>query len=242
MDGSYPSFPATYIASAHSNCNLLTIESIVSHAEAISKSTLMPIDTDAYAKYGKDPFKPIISDGNPQAPMLFIGRDLGEQEIRAGVPLIGASGMKVRRAIARAKFPLPGKSKVEITDIAAVHALFTNIVPFKPSGNVAFTRPIRELFRPILMSFICNVWTGKFIITLGTEPFEWFLPYMSETDKEKFSSTINRFSNSISITMNCGANTRKLILLPLPHPSPLNRRWSKEFPDLIDQRLQEVGR
>ncbi len=29
--------------------------------------------------------------------------------------------------------------------------------------------------------------------------------------------------------------------MPLPHPSPLNQRWYKQFPDLLARRLESAG-
>ena len=33
---------------------------------------------------------------------------------------------------------------------------------------------------------------------------------------------------------------KEITVFPLPHPSPLNRRWYGKFPDMLAERLAQV--
>jgi uracil-DNA glycosylase len=33
---------------------------------------------------------------------------------------------------------------------------------------------------------------------------------------------------------------KAVVVRPLPHPSPLNRRWYAKFPEMLARRLEEV--
>ena len=84
------------------------------------------------------------------------------------------------------------------------------------------------------------------MITLGTEAFRWFAPYAESAEAfEEFWRRDNRYESEIGVTLkvDClGQPSRKaLTILPLPHPSPLNQRWYKQFPELLGRRLVSLG-
>src|SRR5262245_5578628 len=58
-----------------------------------------PIDEPVYRRAGRDPKDPILFAGSLEAPVCFVGRDLGKDEVAAGQPLIGAAGRLVRIGI-----------------------------------------------------------------------------------------------------------------------------------------------
>src|SRR5262245_46651518 len=58
-----------------------------------------PIDEPVYRRAGRDPKDPILFAGSLEAPVCFVGRDLGKDEVAAGQPLIGAAGRLVRLGI-----------------------------------------------------------------------------------------------------------------------------------------------
>ena len=58
---------------------------------------------------------------------------------------------------------------------------------------------------------------------------------------EAFWSREDRFSAThvTQLTLDDG-ETKRFVLAPLPHPSPLNQRWFKRFPELLAQRLADL--
>ena len=124
-----------------------------------------PIDTEVYARSGRDPKLPIMFASALDAPFCIVGRDLGRDEVRAGQPLI--------------------------------------------------------------------------------EDFEWFAPYAEETAFQTDGATATRFEKSFRCLLpgnryKGGCNDKTLLVYPLPHPSPLNRRWFSRFPVMLARRLDEV--
>src|SRR3954468_6183056 len=102
-----------------------------------------PIDEPVYRRAGRDPRDPILFAGSLEAPVCFVGRDLGKDEVAGGQPLIGAAGRQVRlgvlaawgdRELAAEAQPATGP------DLQAVlgDVLLTNTVPYKPPGNKAY--------------------------------------------------------------------------------------------------------
>jgi uracil-DNA glycosylase len=91
---------------------------------------------------------------------------------------------------------------------------------------------------------IASHWTGDRVITLGTEAFQWFAPYAEEAGFQDYWKRDDRYESEIGCVLTVetpgGALRKPLTLLPLPHPSPLNQRWYKQFPDLLARRLQSV--
>ena len=140
-----------------------------------------PIDVPVYERFKKDPFQPILYAGSLKAPVCIFGRDLGKDEVRLGQPLIGAGGKLVRQGVLRAwqaegSADLVSPGELELQD-ALRYALLTNTVPYKPPGNKAYSDPVKQRFRPLILELLTRFWTGHHIIPLGTESFRWFEPY-----------------------------------------------------------------
>ncbi len=214
------------------------MQDLLRRIEAEAKLGGISLDLPVYAQAGKDPFVPIFVAGSLSSPVCVLGRDLGAQEVRLGEPLIGSGGKKVRQGIANA---------VGITaDLppcfpqSMQHAIFTNTVPYKPEGNKVYAPEIRERFRPFLSELICTHWQGNNIITLGNEAFFWFAPYTRKAELNEFWSREDRYTASISCSILSNGISKSLNLLPLPHPSPLNRIWTAQFPGLLVQRLKAI--
>ena len=73
---------------------------------------------------------------------------------------------------------------------------------------------------------------GNQVITLGTEAFKWYAPYR-EGDRFEEKLVVN-----LTATDDQGNSKQKSItLLPLPHPSPLNKRYYAIFPEILQHRL-----
>ena len=61
--------------------------------------------------------------------------------------------------------------------------MLTNTVPYKPPGNKAYATSVKERFRPFLCELLAVHWRGgEDLITLGTEAFQWFKPYMKDSE------------------------------------------------------------
>jgi uracil-DNA glycosylase len=220
--------------------------------EAVRKEALreqMPIDTEVYEKADKDPFQPVLFAGSLDAPVCFFGRDLGKDEVRWSQPLIGAGGKLVREGILAARQASEAghdDSQAGLQN-ALKYALLTNTVPYKPPGNKAYAEPIKERFRPFLAELLTRFWKGQQIITLGTEAFRWFEPYADRKEWETSGMTDARFDTAFtcripkSETNHLQSELKVCRLRPLPHPSPLNRRWFGQFPSMLGCRLAEVS-
>jgi uracil-DNA glycosylase len=207
-----------------------------------------PIDTEVYERSGRDPAAPILFAGSLDAPLCIVGRDLGKDEVRAGQPLIGAAGRSVREGIMRAcqQKHLAGGGRPNAgtaIEEALEYALLTNTVPFKPPGNKAYSDEVRRRFRPFLELLLIEHWSGERVITLGAQAFEWFQPYGDKAAFEKDGASESRFKTVFHCKLSSmiGTSHDKIVTVyPLPHPSPLNRRWFSRFPSMLAERLDEV--
>lgn len=201
------------------------------------------IDTAVYEEFGKDPRDPVIGLGDPRVRVGFFGRDPGRDEVRHGMPFIGAGGQKVRTACYEHLHgrPMPDfDASVEI----GRHFFWANTVPYKPVGNKAWSMRVKKRFQPLMAELLVNGWQGSEVITLGREAFLWFginQPRETRHALEAFWAREDRFEKAIDVMLTApdGAG-RPLRLHPLPHPSPLNATWYKRFPGLLKARLEQL--
>nr|WP_238388310.1 uracil-DNA glycosylase family protein [Sinimarinibacterium sp. NLF-5-8] len=204
------------------------------------------IDTEVYARYGKDPLEPILGLGDARAPVGFFGRDPGRDEVQHGEPFIGAGGQWVRRTLYQRLHGAP------LPDFAASRAIgqgfyWANTVPYKPVGNKAWSTRIKQRFQPLIAELLVEHWQGQNLMTLGREAFLWFgllQPKAVKTAIDDFWAREDRFEAHAHCTIDMRAPSgaqRTIQLHPLPHPSPLNATWYKHFPALLDARLAALG-
>lgn len=218
-----------------------TLAQLDAAIEAEARRAPFPIDEEVYRASGKDPFVPVFHGGTPAARVCSIGRDLGKDEVAAGEPQIGAAGRQVRRGVIEAVTGKPiGRKEKDLRE-ALGFVLLTNLVPYKPPGNKAYPRAVRERFRPFLLELLVNHWRGDRVLTLGTEAFDWFAPYLPEGAQEVFWKREDRYEAEIEAVLTYQGATKRIVLCPLPHPSPLNQRWYAKFPDLLAGRLRAAG-
>lgn len=203
------------------------------------------IDTDVYARFGRDPLEPIVAHGDPQAALGFFGRDPGRDEIQHLEPFIGAGGQLVRRALYehRNGAPLPD---FEASRAVGLHYFWANTVPYKPVGNKAWSTSVKKRFQPLMAEVLVDAWHGGDLIVLGREAFFWF---GLNRDKaltqmlEAFWAREDRYEQSCAVTVRGpSGREREIRLHPLPHPSPLNATWYRRFPDLLRARLDALDR
>lgn len=214
---------------------------VLRHLEAEARREPFPVDAPVYADAGRDPQVPLLWGGRLEAPVAFVARDLGRDEVHAGEPLIGAAGRLVRAGLHRAGGGAPEPAP-EALAIAAQRALLTNTVPYKPPGNKAYSQAVRRRFRPFLAALLTGCWQGATLITLGNEAFGWFKPYgEAEALAALWDDPEQRYTRTVEVELVAewaGRTLRRAVTLaPLPHPSPLNARWYGRFPELLDARL-----
>lgn len=201
------------------------------------------IDVSVYQKFDKDPMEPIIGLGRADAPVAFLGRDPGREEVRYGEPFIGSGGQLVRRALYR---HLHGKEMPDFEASRSVGENFfwINTVPYKPVGNRAWSMAVKRRFHPLMRQVLIDNWQGRDIITLGREAFLWFGLEQSREYRQRLEAywqRDDRFTSHCDIELSTEqGRTRRFRLHPLPHPSPRNMTWFKRFPGLLEIRLHQL--
>ncbi|GBF79656.1 uracil-DNA glycosylase family protein [Aphanothece sacrum] len=219
------------------------IETLIDQISQEAQREPFPIDVPVYEAAHKNPNDAILYAGNLKSQICFFGRDLGRDEVHEGQPLIGAAGTLVRKGFYRSinKQEAPNKEALQtICD----RALLTNTVPYKPPGNKAYSKEVKERFRPFIEQLLIIHWKGTEIITLGTEAFKWFTPYCSKIEINSFWEQSDRYSSKLPLILKATDSLgekyeRKINLLPLPHPSPLNTQYYAKFPQMLQKRLIE---
>jgi uracil-DNA glycosylase len=226
-----------------------TIAALIEAVEDEARRADFPVDTPAYRKAGREPLSPILFAGALRAPVCALGRDLGKDEVMMGQPLVGAAGRMVRAGVYQACHGTPPPSTDRTLESVLEHVLLTNTVPYKPPGNKAYAPVVKERFRPFLAELLATHWQGDQVITLGTEAFLWFAPFADPQTFNAFWHSANRYEDTLRCVLTATAAVtgvhstmyKSLSIMPLPHPSPLNRRWYKQFPELLARRLAAVG-
>jgi uracil-DNA glycosylase len=219
------------------------LETLIAQVRQETEREPFPIDVDVYKALGKEPTQPVLYAGNLKSQICFFGRDLGKDEVRAGQPLIGAAGTLVREGFYWAMHHQKPKGRKDLDSICD-RVLLTNTVPYKPPENKAYETKVKERFRPFIERLLVIHWQGNQIITLGTEAFKWFAPYGAKGEINKFFLRGDRFTSKLQVTLTATDDggmqyQRQVSLLPLPHPSPLNKQWYPLFPQLLQDRLNE---
>ena len=219
------------------------IDTLIEQVRQEAAREPFPIDVDVYKLAEKEPLQPILYAGNLKSQICFFGRDLGRDEVYSGQPLIGAAGRMVREGFYWAMHQQKPKGKKDLETICD-RVLLTNTVPYKPPENKAYETKVKERFRPFVERLLAIHWQGNQIITLGTEAFKWFAPYGAKGEVNKFFQGGDRFSTKLQVMLTASDDggmqyQRQVTLLPLPHPSPLNKQWYPLFPQLLQDRLNE---
>lgn len=217
------------------------LPALLAAMEAEARRAPFPVDAEGYAAAGRDPRVPIACAGSPCALICSFGRDLGRDEVRWAQPQVGAAGRLVRRGVleARGEAPVRGDPRLE----AALRGVFlSNTVPYKPPGNRAYPESVKERFRPMVAALLAGWWQGTAVLTLGTAAFRWFSPYLPAGAADAFWRREDRYEAEQSCRLEAEWEgerlAREVVLCPLPHPSPLNRRWVGRFPELLRARLE----
>ncbi len=219
------------------------LQDLNAQIEAEARKGDISLDEDVYKEAGKDPYKPILYGGNPDASIAFFARDLGRHEVNQGEPLIGDAGQRVRKAVYRYLFDAAVPARDAHLRDAIEHVLLTNTVPYKPVGNKAYPVGVKERLRPYIAQLLVCHFKGDYIITMGTEAFDWFAGYAPAKEAAAFWKRPDKYEAEFTCTLRaeCGGKTveKQVTIAPLPHPSPLNQTYIKLFPGLLDKRLEQ---
>lgn len=200
------------------------------------------VDREVYETFGVDPLEPILGEGDPLCRVAFFGRDPGREEVRHGVPFVGAGGQKIRRVLSDRLTGDPAPD-LEASIAAGRKAFWANTVPYKPVGNKAWSQAVKARFRPLMVDVLVRGWRGRDVVVLGQDAFLWFASGRDEKRRlTDFWAREDRFEASIEVVLTArdGADAT-LRIHPLPHPSPLNATWASRFPGLLEARLDAVG-
>jgi uracil-DNA glycosylase len=215
-------------------------DTLLREIEAEARRAEFPVDVECCARCGRDPHVPILYAGSLTANVCSFGRELGRDEVRYAQPLVGAAGKKVRRGIIQA-LGIPAPAADPRLECTLEHVLLSNMVPYKPPGNKAYSAAVKERFRPYVAQLLACYWRGPAVITLGTEAFQWFAPYAEPGAAEEFWRRPDRYEAEFPCVIRAACGDvpveRAVTVCPLPHPSPLNRRWQEAFPRLLEARL-----
>lgn len=221
-----------------------TMDELIDDVRREAEREEFPVEKEIYERAKRNPAVPILFAGSLTAPICVLGRDLGKDEVASGEPLIGAGGRLVRVGIYEAWHGEPPPKSDRRVEAALGHSLLTNTVPYKPPGNKAYSSAVKERFRPYVAELLAAHWKGKRVLTLGTEAFQWFAPYADPDAVESLWGSEDRYESELScvLTATRGSSrvTKELTICPLPHPSPLNARWYKRFPELLAKRLAQA--
>lgn len=201
------------------------------------------VDREVYAACGRDPLEPVIGGGPRGARVGLFGRDPGRDEIRHGVPFVGAGGRKIRDGLHRAVHGVPAPDAAAALRIGQ-GAFWANTVPYKPIGNKAWSRKVKLAFRPLIADLLVHDWEGEDLLVFGLDAFLWFgledRPTLARLEAHQ--AREDRYEAPIEVELAAPDGARRALRLrPLPHPSPLNATWAPAFPGLLDRALAAVG-
>ena len=99
----------------------------------------------------------VFADGNPQAPVMFIGEAPGQEEDMQGLPFVGKSGKLLDRMLESI-----GLNRAD-------GAYITNVVPWRPLDNRSPSLDEVAVCRPFLMRHI-QLADPKLLVLLGGVP------------------------------------------------------------------------
>jgi uracil-DNA glycosylase family 4 len=183
----------------------------------------------------------VLPMGPQAAPICFVGRDPGAEEVEKGLPFVGEAGRQLRDCLRQVYAPMISSSLDESLGVGA-NFFWMNTVPFKPNGNKTWSAKVRRDCHPVLLQMLQEGWAGSNVVTLGKEAFFWFS--LAQTPEEvkrlrKFwHQGDSKYTSTIDVRL--PGTQKRVTLYPVPHPCRRNARWAKRFPDLFIRRLKNL--
>lgn len=198
----------------------------------------MGIDRAVYQAAGLAWDEPVLlGSGSLDAPVGFMGRDPGRHEILLREPFVGAGGRMIRDELHRRRHGCPAPDQQAATAVGR-DWFWCNTVPYKPLKNKAWSMSVKRRFAPMIAAVLVQHWRGHHLVTCGREALDWFrilAPDLTGVLRDGWTNS-GDFSRSLSIDF----QGKTFHLHPLPHPSPLNARWHRRFPDLLRAKLDAL--
>jgi len=199
----------------------------------------MGIDTPVYDEAGLDPTTPVLlGSGTLDSRIGFFGRDPGRHEVLQREPFIGKGGQLIRDGLHRAARGGGCPDLAASVDVGR-GVFWGNTVPYKPTGNKAWSVKVKRRFVPMVTELLVERWTGHDLITLGNVAADWFRladRSLGPAIQEHWARD-DRYEAVLELKL----GGKPIRLHPLPHPSPLNATWYPRFPALLDARLSALG-
>jgi len=155
--------------------------------------------TDSFVSDEIEYKKVVLFDGNPDANIMVVARDLGKDEVKLNKPLIGQAGSLFR------------KISVSLGFTPTVDFFMCNTVPLKPFNNIAFSDDLRDKFSWILKELVYIV-SPSYILCLGRESTEFFLKRPLKNMKEVVATEFSMYWGN-----------KNIFVYPSYHPSYILR-------------------
>lgn len=206
-------------------------------ADVRAEASRAPFDRcrETYETAGRPLDDPVLLAGSTEARVCCLGRELGRDEVIVGEPLVGIGGRRLRRAAHEALVGPAAANERRFADVLD-HLLLTNLVPYRPVGNKAYGKRVRERFRPFVERVLTEHFAGDLVIPLGQNAVLWFEPYAPPgTLKELWADRTHRFRREVEVAI----RGRSFRVAPVPHPSPLSP-FKAEFAARLAERLASV--
>ncbi|GAC1329771.1 MAG: uracil-DNA glycosylase [Beijerinckiaceae bacterium] len=156
----------------------------------------------------------VFADGNPQAPIMFIGEAPGAEEDRAGKPFVGRSGQLLDRMLAA-------------IGLDRGSAYISNVIPWRPPGNRTPTP---------LETAACLPFTRRHIELSGCE----ILVCLGNPSTQNLLGAKEGIMRTRGRWINYEASGRMVRALPMLHPAFLLRQPS--YKRLAWRDLRELAR
>lgn len=144
-------------------------------------------------------YKPVIGEGDPYSPIMFIGEAPGKNEAIQGRPFCGASGRLLDELL-------------KSIDVNREKVYIANIIKDRPPENRDPTQKEIELYTPFLDRQI-DVIQPKVIVTLGRFSMDYIMRKFELVDKLQSISTIH------GQTFTAKSSYGKVNIIPLFHPA-----------------------
>ena len=192
-------------------------------------------DLDAYTAADLSPDTPVFGLGPRDAAFAVLGRDPGRDELIHRTGFIGASGRKLRDPLVARWL---GNTHPTLDDRLRVgeRVYWVNTVPFKPVGNKAWPESVRAACAPWVKAVLLHGTDAKDVLAFGQQAVQWF----GEAATAHLARGDGAWGTSFPHTLSDAAATRRVRVWAMPHPSPLNVRWARAFPDLYQRVLDAV--
>lgn len=120
------------------------------------------LDTNICPNLAETASQLVMGDGNPDAPIVFIGEAPGKAEDEQGLPFVGASGRFLNEML-------------EAAGLVRADVYITNIVKYRPPNNRDPLPEEKAAFWPYLMQQL-EIIQPTVIITLGRHSGQAFIP------------------------------------------------------------------